>query len=44
MGVFDLNSDDPLKLSSIVGEVVVVEKSLITDKKGKHQWNQASDW
>lgn len=39
MGVFDLNSDDPLKLSSIVEEIVVrslsKEKSLTTDEKGK---------
>nr|XP_022312126.1 transient receptor potential cation channel subfamily M member 8-like [Crassostrea virginica] len=39
MGVFDLNSDDPLKLSSIVEEIVVrslsKEKSLTTDEKEK---------
>nr|XP_022311194.1 uncharacterized protein LOC111116490 [Crassostrea virginica] len=37
VGIFDLNSDDPLKLSSIVGEAVVtcwsVEKNKITMKK-----------
>ena len=39
IGVFDLNSDDPLKLSSIVGEAVVscwsVEKILPAQTKGK---------
>ena len=39
MGVFDLNSADPLKLSSVVEEVVVRslyrEKSLTTDREGK---------
>ncbi|XP_078329885.1 transient receptor potential cation channel subfamily M member-like 2 [Crassostrea virginica] len=39
VGVFDLNSDDPLKLSNIVGETVVscwsIEKILPNDTKGE---------
>ena len=39
VGIFDLNSDDPLKLSTIVHEVVVRRlskgKNLTTDNEGK---------